>query len=253
MKYVRVEYRNGLEQQICYGILEDTTVQLLTDAPWNGGCPTERVPLLRCNLLAPVTPSKVVAVGVNYRSHAEEMGDEVHADPVLFLKPSTAVIGPGQVILCPQASQRVDYEAELAVVIGKTMRSVPADRAMDYVAGFTCLNDVTARDLQKKDGQWTRGKGFDTFCPIGPWIVDKLDHGHVTVTSRLNGEVRQNGSTSAMLTDVPHLLAYISSVMTLLPGDVVTTGTPDGIGPMKCGDVVEIEVEGIGVLRNPVR
>lgn len=198
-------------------------------------------------------PSKVVAVGLNYRQHIEEMGEETHDDPVLFLKPASAVIGHGDAIILPPQSKQVDYEAELAVVIGKEAKNISPRQAGEYILGYTCLNDVTARDLQKKDGQWTRAKGFDTFCPIGPVITDEIDPNHVEVKLIQNGTVMQQGNTAMFLVPVQKLVSYVSSVMTLFPGDVITTGTPSGIGPMRAGDVVSVEIEGIGTLTNPVR
>lgn len=249
MRYVRVNHENCVQ----YGRLEGETVTLLSGAPWLGGADCGQVPLAACELLAPVQPSKVVAVGLNYRAHAAELHDEVPAEPVLFLKPSTAVIGPGEPIRRPAMSRRVDFEAELAVVLGRPLKDAGEEEAMAAVFGFTCLNDVTARDLQRQDGQWTRAKGFDTFCPIGPWIETDLPYGDVEVTSRLNGDTRQRGRTAMFIHPLPKLLSYASQIMTLLPGDVLTTGTPEGIGPMLSGDEIEIEVQGIGVLRNPVQ
>ena len=204
------------------------------------------------DLLAPVQPSKIVAVGRNYRAHAAEMNAELPSEPLLFLKPPSAVIGPGETILLPSMSSRVDYEAELAVVIGRRAKDVPWNTALTYIFGCTAANDVTARDLQRTDGQWTRAKGFDTFCPIGPWIVTNLDTASVAVRARVNGEVRQDGRTRDLIFDVPYLVSYISKVMTLEPGDVILTGTPAGVGPLDAGDVVEVEIDGVGVLRNPV-
>ena len=203
-------------------------------------------------LLAPVLPSKVVCIGKNYADHAREMGGEPPATPVLFLKPSTSVIGPGDAIARPPASERVDYEGELAVVIGRLCRDVPSERALDVVLGYTCANDVTARDLQSTDGQWTRAKGFDTFCPLGPWIETELDPADSRVMTTLDGAVVQDASTSLLLHDVPALIAYVSAVMTLLPGDVLLTGTPAGVGPMVAGQSVTVAVEGVGALTNPV-
>ncbi len=197
-------------------------------------------------------PSKVVAVGLNYRQHIEEMGEETHVDPVLFLKPASAVIGPGEVIILPPQSAQVDFEAELAMVIKKQAKNITPAQVEDHILGYTCLNDVTARDLQKKDGQWTRAKGFDTFCPIGPIITDEINPNQVEVKLLQNGEVRQQGNTSMFLVPVQELVSYVSSVMTLLPGDVITTGTPSGIGPMHAGDTISVEIEGIGMLTNPV-
>jgi len=203
-------------------------------------------------LKAPVSPAKVVALGLNYRDHAEEMGLPLPEDPMIFLKPSTAVIGPGQDIVYPPMSQRVDYEAELAVVIGKKAAGVSVENAGDYILGYTCLNDVTARDLQIRDIQFTRSKGFDTFCPIGPWIVTDLDPADLAVEAYLNGERKQCSRTSNLIFGVYELVSFISHVMTLLPGDIISTGTPGGIGPMQPGDTIEIRVEGIGSLVNRV-
>jgi 2-keto-4-pentenoate hydratase/2-oxohepta-3-ene-1,7-dioic acid hydratase in catechol pathway len=206
-------------------------------------------------LLAPALPTKIVCVGLNYPTHADESSMALPTEPLLFLKPPSSVVGPGQPIFLPPQSERVDYEAELAVVIGRRCRDVAPEEAWDCVLGVTCGNDVTARDLQKRDHQWTRAKGFDTFCPLGPWLVTGLSESDVAdleVICRVNGEVRQQGCTSDMVFSPPQLIAYIASIMTLEPGDVVLTGTPSGIGPLAAGDVVEVEVEGIGVLRSPV-
>jgi 2-keto-4-pentenoate hydratase/2-oxohepta-3-ene-1,7-dioic acid hydratase in catechol pathway len=204
-------------------------------------------------MLSPILPSKVVAVGKNYADHAREMGGEAPATPVIFLKPSTSVIGSGDTIRLPADSQRVDHEAELAVVIGRPARDVAREDAMAHVLGYTAANDVTARDQQKADGQFTRAKGHDSFCPIGPWIETVLDPSDLGITAAVNGEVRQNGRTSDMIHDVPTLIAFMSAVMTLLPGDVLLTGTPAGVGPIVNGDTVTITVEGIGELTNPAR
>jgi 2-keto-4-pentenoate hydratase/2-oxohepta-3-ene-1,7-dioic acid hydratase in catechol pathway len=210
------------------------------------------MPLERVGLLAPLQPGKIIAVGRNYVEHAKERGAEVPEIPLTFLKPPTTVIGPGESIILPPQSQRVDHEAELAVVIGKPGRWIQPEDSMAHVLGYTIANDVTARDLQQKDGQWTRGKGFDTFCPLGPWIDTEVDPTDLRLTCRVNSEMRQIGSTRDMVFSVQQLIAFISSVMTLLPGDVILTGTPAGIGPLNAGDVVEVEIEGIGTLRNPV-
>ena len=199
-----------------------------------------------------IRPSKIVAVGRNYVAHARELGHDVPTEPLLFLKPPSAVVGDGDEVVYPAASSNVHHEAELAVVIGELCRNVAPEDALAHVAGYTCANDVTARDLQDRDGQWTRAKGFDTFCPLGPDVVSGIDPANLRITCRVNGEVRQSGSTSDMLFDVPHLVSYISGVMTLVPGDVILTGTPPGVGPVQRGDVMEVEVAGIGVLRNPV-
>jgi 2-keto-4-pentenoate hydratase/2-oxohepta-3-ene-1,7-dioic acid hydratase in catechol pathway len=199
-----------------------------------------------------VLPSKVVAVGLNYRSHAEETKMPLPEEPMLFIKPSTSVIGPGETIKMPPQSKRVDHEAELAVVIGKAAWGLDRERAAGAILGYTCANDVTARDLQGKDVQFTRSKGFDTFCPLGPHVVTGIDPASLEVTCRVNGEVRQKAPTSDLVFDAATLVAFISSVMTLLPGDVVLTGTPSGISPLASGDVVEVDISGIGVLQNPV-
>jgi 2-keto-4-pentenoate hydratase/2-oxohepta-3-ene-1,7-dioic acid hydratase in catechol pathway len=202
-------------------------------------------------LLAPVIPrSKVIGIGRNYAEHAAELGNEVPAEPLVFLKPNTSVVGPGDPIVLPAASAEVHYEGELAVVIGRVCRDVPRERVGEVVLGYTCANDVTARDLQKSDGQWWRAKGSDSFCPLGPWLATGLDATDLRVTTRLDGEVVQDGRTSQMVHDVPALVAFVSSAMTLLPGDVILTGTPAGVGPMRPGSRVEVEVEGIGVLQN---
>jgi 2-keto-4-pentenoate hydratase/2-oxohepta-3-ene-1,7-dioic acid hydratase in catechol pathway len=212
-----------------------------------------RYSLADVRLLAPIVPSKVVAIGKNYAAHAREMGGEAPDEPVIFLKPSTSVIGPADAILRPAAlSQRVDFEGELAVVIGKIARNLSPERAMDAVFGYTCANDVTARDLQAKDGQWARAKGFDTFCPLGPWIETELDPADLEITTTVNGEKRQNSRTSLLLHDVPALISYVTAVMTLLPGDVLLTGTPDGVGPLEPGDQVSVTIEDIGTLTNRV-
>jgi 2-keto-4-pentenoate hydratase/2-oxohepta-3-ene-1,7-dioic acid hydratase in catechol pathway len=203
-------------------------------------------------ILPPVLPSKIIAVGINYMDHAEEFGHEIPTEPVLFMKPSTAVIGHDGEIVYPPSAGRVDYEAEIAAVVGKTARHVDEEDAPRYILGYTCLNDVTARDLQRKDGQWTRAKSFDTFCPIGPCIETELNPNRRDIRSRLNGELRQSSNTENFIFPIFKLFSFVSSIMTLLPGDIITTGTPSGVGAMKPGDVVEIEVEGIGTLKNKV-
>jgi 2-keto-4-pentenoate hydratase/2-oxohepta-3-ene-1,7-dioic acid hydratase in catechol pathway len=213
----------------------------------------EVVPLDDVHLLAPVLPSKLVCVGKNYAAHAAEFGMEVPDEPLLFLKPSTAVIGPGDPIQLLPISRRVDYEGELAVVLGRIARDVRAEDAGKYVLGYTCANDVTLRDLQKTDDQWARAKGFDGSCPLGPWIETDLDPTDVLVRTRLNGEVRQQASTADMVFGVATLIEFVTTFMTLLPGDAILTGTPEGVGPLADGDVVEVEVDGVGTLRNGVR
>ncbi|WP_091689633.1 fumarylacetoacetate hydrolase family protein [Methanococcoides vulcani] len=205
-------------------------------------------------VLPPATPSKIICIGLNYVDHAIELDMEIPTEPVIFMKPSSSVIGSGDKIVYPAMSQRVDYEAELAVVIGKGCRNISSENAMDVIAGYTCFNDVTARDLQQKDGQWTRSKSFDTFAPLGPFIVPKeeLDPSDVTVSSLVNGEVRQSSSTSNLIFDIPHLIEFISGIMTLEVGDVIATGTPPGVGELERGDIVEVKIEGIGTLMNEV-
>jgi|SRR5687768_4907520 len=203
-------------------------------------------------LLPPVNPGKIVCIGRNYADHAKELGNEPPAEPIIFLKPPSAVIGPEGMIVIPPQSQRVDFEGELAIVVGKTARNIRASEWRDYVAGFTCANDVTARDLQKKDVQFTRGKSFDTFLPLGPCLSTDVDSTAARLITRVNGEVRQDGNTKAMIFGCDRIFEFISSVMTLNPGDVILTGTPAGVGPLKSGDTVEVEIEGIGTLRNVV-
>lgn len=211
------------------------------------------IPLADVRLLAPVIPrSKIVGIGRNYADHAAEMGNEVPANPLLFLKPNTSVIGPGEPITYPPFSVNVHFEAELAVVIGRVCKDVPAARVPEVIFGYTCANDVTARDLQQSDGQWARAKGFDSACPLGPWIETELDPADLAVTCTVNGELRQDGRTSQMVRDVVELVTYASSAFTLLPGDVILTGTPAGVGPLEPGDQVAVTVEGIGTLTNRV-
>ena len=211
------------------------------------------IPLADVRLLAPVIPrSKIVGIGRNYADHAAEMGNEVPANPLLFLKPNTSVIGPGEPITYPPFSENVHFEAELAVVIGRVCKDVPAARVPEVIFGYTCANDVTARDLQQSDGQWARAKGFDSACPLGPWIETELDPADLAVTCTVNGELRQDGRTSQMVRDVVELVTYASSAFTLLPGDVILTGTPAGVGSLEPGDQVAVTVEGIGTLTNRV-
>ena len=211
------------------------------------------VPLSDVRLLAPVLPrSKVVGIGRNYAAHAAELGNEAPAEPLLFLTPHTSVVGPGDSVFYPRQSREVHYEGELAVVIGRICRDVAPERVKEVIYGYTVANDVTARDLQRGDVQFTRAKGFDSFCPLGPWVETELDPSDLEVTTHLNGDLRQHGTTKDMIYDVPSLVAYVSSVMTLLPGDLILTGTPEGVGPMQVGDEVEVTVAGIGSLTNKV-
>ena len=234
-----------------YGILKGKFIQEIKGRPFRKITPGEQhYPLDKVKILAPCQPSKIVALGVNYRSHADEVSSDVPESPLLFLKPATAVIGPEDNILYPPSSNRVDYEAELGVVIKKTAWKIAAKDAPDYILGYTCFNDVTARDLQKRDGQWTRAKGFNTFAAIGPWIETNLDPSGLDLETHLNGAVKQKGNTRDLVFTVPQLIDFISHIMTLLPGDVIATGTPGGIGPMNPGDTVEIVIPAIGILRN---
>jgi len=236
-----------------YGLVEGEQVIPLSLPPWQGiEEESGRRTLSEVKWLAPVQPSKIICVGLNYHAHvkASQSADEAPEYPLLFLKPSSAIVGPGDKIVHPPQSERVDYEAELGVVIGKETRNVSREEAEQYIFGFTCVNDVTARDLQKKDRQWTRAKGFDTFCPVGPWIVDELDYRDVLIEGIQNGEAVQSGRTSLMIFDIPYLISFISSIMTLNPGDLISTGTPAKIAPMKTGDMVAVRIEGIGTLEN---
>jgi 2-keto-4-pentenoate hydratase/2-oxohepta-3-ene-1,7-dioic acid hydratase in catechol pathway len=212
----------------------------------------EPMPLSAAQLLAPVTPSKIVCVGRNYRDHAKELGNEVPAEPLLFFKPPSSLLAPGGTVRMPSAAARVDYEGELALVIGRrASRLQPADDWRNHVRGYTIANDVTARDLQKKDGQWTRAKGFDTFCPVGPFVSDEVDpEAGLTVETRVNGELHQQGSTRDFIFSIPQLLVYITAAITLEPGDLLLTGTPAGVGPLCAGDRVEVTITGLGALSN---
>ncbi len=239
--------------KVLYGILAGERVRAIAGGPFRSLEPTGASYSLRdVRLLAPCRPSKIVALGVNYRSHATEMKSQLPKNPLIFIKPSTAVIAPEDTIIYPPSSRRVDYEGELGVVIKKRAKNVPESQAADFILGYTCLNDVTARDLQSSDGQWTRGKGFDTFAPMGPCIETDLDPTNTPIEVYLNGKLVQKGNTSDLVFGVYQLVAFVSEVMTLLPGDVIATGTPGGIGPMKPGDTVELKIAPIGTLRNQV-
>jgi len=252
MKYSR--FMNG-NNEIGYGCLHEEKIQLLDG---NFLDPLSHLTntwlsIEEVTLLAPVQPSKVICVGLNYALHIKEMNHSLPEDPVIFMKPTTSVIGPNAEIIYPKISQRVDYEAELAVVIGTTIKDVTELEASQAIFGYTCANDVTARDLQKKDGQWTRGKSFDTFCPIGPWIVTDVDPSQLDIQLLLNGVVKQSSNTRNFMASVPKLVSFISQVMTLFPGDVVLTGTPEGVGPMLPGDEVIVKIQSIGQLRNTLK
>ncbi|NCB62481.1 MAG: FAA hydrolase family protein [Clostridia bacterium] len=249
MKYVRIE----AEGTIRWGVIEDSKVRTLAKAPFeevsfDGG----EYPLDGCRLLAPCEPSKIVCVGKNYHDHAVEMGAGIPDRPILFMKTPNCVNTPGGAIHAPEFVERLDYEGELAFVVKKHASHVKAADYAGYILGYTCLNDVTARDIQKADGQWTRGKCMDGFAPIGPWITDEVDGSDLAITTRLNGNTVQNSRTSMFMTRLPELMEFITACISLEPGDVVTTGTPAGVGPMKSGDTVEVEIEGIGTLRNHV-
>ena len=241
------------DDKVFYGTIEGDYVREITgDIFGQYTILNKKSALKEVETLAPCVPSKIIAVGLNYRLHAEEVNMELPEEPILFLKPPTAVIGPEQNILYPAMSKRVDFEGELGVVIGRECRSVRIEQAPDYILGYTCFNDVTARDLQKKDKQWSRAKGFDTFAPMGPFIETDFDPANALIETYLNGEKKQSGSTRDLIFPVFYLVSFISHVMTLLPGDVIATGTPSGIGPMQVGDVVEVRIAGLGTLRNRV-
>jgi len=263
MKYCGFE----LNGKFHYGLVETVTgveriTRLLLKPPDQVGGDMEDLPskrmdhlaLTEARLLAPVRPSKIVCVGRNYREHAAELGNAVPGEPLLFFKPPSSLLAPGSEIRRPKLSQRVDFEGELAVVIGKKGYKLGADEDVrPYILGYTCLNDVTARDLQNKDGQWTRAKGFDTFCPVGPLVTDEIDPWTgVGVETRVNGVVRQQGNTRDFIFSLDVMIRYISEAMTLVPGDVIATGTPSGVGPVVAGDLIEVSVEGVGTLKNPV-
>jgi len=263
MKYCRFQ----LDSQVHYGLVEsvagknEITRLLLRPPEQMGGdiedLPTkrmDRLPFVEARLLAPIRPSKIVCVGRNYREHAAELGNEVPVEPLIFFKPPSSLLAPEQQIRRPKLSQRVDFEGELAVVVGrKCYKAGPDEDIRPYILGYTCLNDVTARDVQKNDSQWTRAKGFDTFCPVGPLVTDEIDPwAGVSVETRVSGEIRQQGNTRDFIFPLEVIIRYITQVMTLFPGDVIATGTPKGVGPVVAGEVIEVSVEGVGTLRNPV-
>lgn len=253
MRIARFSHQDAIR----FGIVDGADLVALAGDPMFAGYETtgERVPIADVALLAPVIPrSKVVCVGRNYRDHAAELGNDVPTAPMLFFKPNTSVIGPNDAIVRLPQSDRIDVEGELAAVIGRIAKNVRADDALDYVFGYTIGNDVTARDLQKTDGQWARAKGFDASCPLGPAIETDFDpNGSAVLTTRVNGDVTQRSPISDMIFSLADVIAYASAAFTLLPGDVILTGTPSGVGPVVAGDVVEVEIEGLGILRNPVR
>lgn len=249
MRYVRIE-RQG---RPCWGVVKGEEVLTLSKPPFDGiEYDGEKLPLSQCKLLAPCVPTKIVCVGKNYSEHAREMGAEPPGFPVLFLKGVNTLNRPDGALHAPEFVTRLDYEGELGVVIRCRAKNVKAKDFAGYVLGYTCLNDVTARDVQQHDGQWTRGKSMDGFCPVGPWVTDEVDPSALKLVTRLNGEVVQRGNTADFITAVPELIEFITASMTLEPGDLIATGTPAGIGPMIPGDRVEVDIEGIGVLKNQV-
>ncbi|MGV9411130.1 fumarylacetoacetate hydrolase family protein [Nocardia sp. NPDC003693] len=253
MRLGRVASPDGVAFVSVEGDGGDAVVREIAEHPF--GTPTftgRSWPLADVRLLAPILASKVICIGKNYAAHAAEMGGPAPAEPVIFMKPNTSIIGPNVPIVLPPSSSQVDYEGELAIVIGRPCKDVPAARAHEVILGYTVANDVTARDQQKIDGQWTRAKGYDTFCPLGPWIETALDPSDLEISTELDGEVKQRSRTSLLLHDIPKLIEWVTTVMTLLPGDVILTGTPEGVGPVRAGQNVSVTVQGIGTLTNPV-
>jgi 2-keto-4-pentenoate hydratase/2-oxohepta-3-ene-1,7-dioic acid hydratase in catechol pathway len=251
MQIIRYSHKRSDPQ---YGWIHENLVGLLSEPPFGAYRRLEAmIPLEEVKLLAPVQPSKIIAIGRNYPEHAKEHDVEIPEVPMIFLKPPSAVIGPGSHIILPPQSAQVEHESELGIVISRKGRWIEQEAVKDYILGCTIVNDVTARDLQRRDGQWSRAKGFDTFCPVGPWIETDLDPSDILITCRVNNEIRQMSSTREMVFNISQLIIYISSVMTLEPGDLILTGTPAGVGTLKDGDSVEVEIEGIGKLSNPVK
>ena len=250
MKVAR--FSNGADPR--FGIVDGPELVVLKGHPLVAGYQTtgERIPLKEVKLLAPTIPSKIVCIGKNFADHAAEIGEEVTAEPLIFFKPSSAIIGHGDAIVIPPQSKQVELEAELCLVIGKLAKNVSVDKAMEYLWGVTIANDVTARDLQFGDGQWARSKAFDTFCPLGPWVETEFVPDSQVIESRINGEVRQNVAISEMVHSIPNIISYVSKNMSLLPGDIILTGSPAGISVINAGDMIECEIEGIGILSNPV-
>jgi 2-keto-4-pentenoate hydratase/2-oxohepta-3-ene-1,7-dioic acid hydratase in catechol pathway len=249
MRILRVQQPQGP----VYAQLDGDQLALYDAAPWLGGKPTgQRVAADGVRSLVPVEPSKIVCLGRNYAAHAKELGNDVPSEPLLFLKPASSLLAPGAPIKLPAMSQRVEHEAEIGVVIAKPLKNVTPEQALDAIYGITCINDVTARDLQRKDVQFTRAKGFDTFCPVGPWIETDVELDALEVRGHVNGELRQQGHVSQMVFSIATQISFISRVMTLEPGDLIATGTPEGVGPLLAGDTVEITVTGVGTLRNSV-
>ena len=250
MKVAR--FSNGAEPR--YGIVDGPELVVLKGHPLVAGYQTtgERIPLKEVKLLAPTIPSKIVCIGKNFADHAAEIGEEVTAEPLIFFKPSSAIIGHGDAIVIPPQSKQVELEAELCLVIGKLAKNVSEEKALEYLWGVTIANDVTARDLQFGDGQWARSKGFDSFCPLGPWVETEFSPDGQVIESRINGEVRQNVAITEMVHNIPSIISYVSKNMSLLPGDIILTGSPAGISVINSGDMIECEIEGIGILSNPV-
>ncbi|WP_072687509.1 fumarylacetoacetate hydrolase family protein [Rhodococcus marinonascens] len=253
MRLGRVASPDGVAFVSIEGEGDSRTAKEIAEHPFGNPTFTGRSwPLADVRLLAPILASKVVCVGKNYAAHAAEMGGDAPVDPVIFIKPNTSIVGPDAPIVLPKSSDEVHYEGELAVVIGRPCKDVPAAKALDVVLGYTAANDVSARDQQRKDGQWTRAKGHDTFCPLGPWIETQLDPSDIDITTEVDGEVKQRSNTSLLLHDIPKIIEWVSAVMTLLPGDVILTGTPEGVGPIVDGQSVSVTLGGIGTLTNPV-
>jgi 2-keto-4-pentenoate hydratase/2-oxohepta-3-ene-1,7-dioic acid hydratase in catechol pathway len=245
-------FSNGAEPR--FGIVDGPELVVLKGHPLVSGYQTtnERIPLKEVKLLAPTIPSKIVCIGKNFADHAAEIGEEVTVEPLIFFKPSSAIIGHGDAIVIPPQSKQVELEAELCLVIGKLAKNVSEEKALEYLWGVTIANDVTARDLQFGDGQWARSKGFDTFCPLGPWVETEFVPDGQVIESRINGEIRQNVAITEMVHKIPAIISYVSKNMTLLPGDIILTGSPAGISVINSGDLIECEIEGIGILSNPV-
>jgi 2-keto-4-pentenoate hydratase/2-oxohepta-3-ene-1,7-dioic acid hydratase in catechol pathway len=245
-------FSNGADPR--FGIVDGPELVVLKGHPLVAGYQTtgERIPLKEVKLLAPTIPSKIVCIGKNFADHAAEIGEEVTAEPLIFFKPSSAIVGHGDAIVIPPQSKQVELEAELCLVIGKLAKNVSEEKALEYLWGVTIANDVTARDLQFGDGQWARSKGFDTFCPLGPWVETEFSPDGQVIESRINGEVRQNVAITEMVHNIPSIISYVSKNMSLLPGDIILTGSPAGISVINSGDLIECEIEGIGILSNPV-
>ncbi|MFH1503962.1 MAG: fumarylacetoacetate hydrolase family protein [Candidatus Omnitrophota bacterium] len=249
MKIAKFIYKRN----VLWGKVENSFLIPLKEEPYKSiKLTAEKIPLKKCRLLAPADPSKIILTGLNYKDHAQELNMKIPQEPVIFLKPPTALTGPNTVIIYPKTVQRLDYEAELAIVIRKKAKNIKAKDAHKYILGYTCLNDITARDLQSKDIQWSRAKSFDTFCPLGPWLITKLSSLDLKIQLYLNGKLKQNSSTKSFIFSLEYLIAFISSIMTLLPGDIISTGTPPGVGKMRKGDIVEVKIQGIGCLKNHI-